>query len=163
MPARLEPDDGFEGGDVADDVGHELFNLPEDLSDGIQVIEEPIPHVELCMFGRETHPPLTLMVVLQCVDYGEVDDRIALPKGVRSTEEWGATEITMPKFKGLHTFESLAEMALGDREAIRYCGFIKCKYLKDYTVTPTTQSPDLAGYLPGKAWFLDNVTSKILG
>ena len=45
----------------------------------------------------------------------DIDERIPLPKGVESTQSWGATEIVMPKFRGIHTFESLMEAAINGK------------------------------------------------
>ena len=59
----------------------------------------------------------------------------------------------MPKFRGVHTFETLVKAAIGgDKEAVKYCSFIKTKYLKEYTPTPSSQGPDLAGFLQCVWW-----------
>ena len=150
---RLAPDDGF----LDEELQEELFDLPEEFlgSDGFSVIEEPMIR-DFMGFHEATIPPTMSpapVLGMGYLSYDNIDERIALPQGVESTRAWGATEIQMPKFKGVHTFETLAKTALGgDKEAIKYCAFIKTKYLAAYTVTPSSQGPDLAGFLQRIFW-----------
>lgn len=150
---RLAPDGGFTAADLPEDVAEELLELPEDFRDGFAVVEEPLPFPEMAWLGGMTHPPAIPLDNWRRLQYDEIDERIPLPKGIDSTRAWGATEVVMPKFRGVHTFESLVEDAInGHQDAIKYCGFIKGKYLKDYTVCPATQGPDLAGFLQRVFW-----------
>ena len=146
---RLAPDDGFglTMDDLPDDVACELFEL---LHDGFSVVEEPLVRELWLQPPMEAPPQPTGMGYL---NYDDVDERIELPVGVESTRSWGATEIQMPKFRGIHTFETLVKAAIGgDKEAVKYCAFIKMKYLKAYTTRPASQGPDLAGFLQRVWW-----------
>ena len=74
-------------------------------------------------------------------------DNIPFPHGVRDLAQWGATMLTMPKYKGW-TFEQIFDEArLGNRAVLKYCNWIVNTYGSEISVYPKSQAPDLAGYL----------------
>ena len=74
-------------------------------------------------------------------------DSIPFPHGVVDLAQWGATMLTMTKYKGW-TFEQLFDEArVGNRAVLKYCNWIVNTYGSEISVYPKSQAPDLAGYL----------------
>eukprot|EP00434_Breviolum_minutum_P044044 symbB.v1.2.039295.t1/scaffold6467.1/size17873/3 len=90
---------------------------------------------------------------------------IKLPAGVKSFEEWGSIVIDMPQYRGLDvTFADLYTQSFRDIAAEAYCRFICGRFRKmvptDCVWTPSSQGPDLCGYLLASNWAVKLDTSK---
>eukprot|EP00435_Cladocopium_sp_Y103_P069393 s111_g33.t1 len=82
------------------------------------------------------------------VDLTAVDQAIPKPAWVQSSEHWGKTIITMPKYKQQRmTFlEFTRKVFSRDEEAARYAKKLIGKYRRHITACPRTQAPDLAAW-----------------
>eukprot|EP00435_Cladocopium_sp_Y103_P001805 s3207_g1.t1 len=83
------------------------------------------------------------------LDYNHVDQAIPKPAWVHSSEQWGKTIITMPKYaKQKITFHQFTLMVFGrDEETSRYAKKLIGKFRRHVTACPRTQAPDLTAWL----------------
>ena len=124
-------DDGFVP------VGEDYVEDPERL---IQQFNHGLPSY------RPAEPPRAPVRELWNVTEPSTDS-VPFPHGVADLAQWGATMLTMPKYKGW-TFEQLFDEArVGNRPALKYCNWIVSTYGPEISVYPKSQAPDLAGYL----------------
>ena len=124
-------DDGFVP------VGDDYVEDPEGL---IQQFNHGLPSY------RPAEPPRAPVRELWNVTEPATDS-VPFPHGVANLAQWGATMLTMPKYKGW-TFEQLFDEArVGNRPALKYCNWIISTYGPEISVYPKSQAPDLAGYL----------------
>ena len=124
-------DDGFVP------VGEDYVEDPERL---IQPFNHGLPSY------RPAEPPRAPVRELWNVTEPSTDS-VPFPHGVADLAQWGATMLTMPKYKGW-TFEQLFDEArVGNRAALKYCNWIVSTYGPEISVYPKSQAPDLAEYL----------------
>eukprot|EP00435_Cladocopium_sp_Y103_P010612 s55_g2.t1 len=83
------------------------------------------------------------------LNYDYVDDAIPKPAWIHSSEQWGRTLITMPKFaKEKISFHKFTLMCFArDPTACKYAKQLIGKFRKHVTACPRTQAPDLCAWL----------------
>eukprot|EP00435_Cladocopium_sp_Y103_P038134 s2311_g10.t1 len=83
------------------------------------------------------------------LNYDHVDDAIPKPAWIHSSEQWGRTLITMPKFaKEKISFHKFTLMCFArDPVACKYAKQLIGKFRKHVTACPRTQAPDLCAWL----------------